>query len=60
MSSYPPVPAAGAVVFRFRGVHALVRECPMGAKYFDDEAFLSYKAMLERDFTRRAKDEWFT
>lgn len=40
--------------------HACVRECPMGAKYFDDEAFLSHKAMLERDFTRRAKDEWFT
>lgn len=40
--------------------HACVRECPMGAKYFDDEAFLSHKAMLERDFERRAKDEWFT
>ncbi len=40
--------------------HACVRECPVDAKYFDDPAFLSHKAMLERDFTRRAKDEWFT
>lgn len=40
--------------------HACVRECPMGAKSFADEAFLSHKAMLERDFGRRAKDEWFT
>ncbi len=39
--------------------HACVRECPVDAKYFDDEAFLSHKAMLERDFARRAKDEWF-
>ena len=40
--------------------HACVRECPMGAKYFDDPAFLSHKAMLERDFTRRAEAKWFT
>ena len=40
--------------------HACVRECPAGAKYFDDEAFLSHKAMLERDFTRRAETVWFT
>ncbi len=40
--------------------HACVRECPVNAKYFDDEAFLSHKAMLERDFQRRAKNEWFT
>lgn len=40
--------------------HACVRECPVGAKYFDDEAFLSHKAMLERDFTRRAETKWFT
>ncbi len=39
--------------------HACVRECPVGAKYFDDEAFLSHKAMLERDFTRRAETKWF-
>lgn len=40
--------------------HACVRECPMGAKYFDDEAFLSHRAMLEKNYGRRAKDEWFT
>lgn len=40
--------------------HACVRECPMGAKYFDDESFLSHKAMLERDFQRRAESKWFT
>ena len=39
--------------------HACVRECPMGAKYFDDPAFLSHKAMLERDFQRRAEAKWF-
>jgi len=39
--------------------HACVRACPMGAKYFDDPAFLSHKAMLERDFARRARCEWF-
>ena len=40
--------------------HACVRECPMGAKYFDDEAFLSHKAMLEQNFQRRAETKWFT
>ena len=39
--------------------HACVRECPMGAKYFDDEAFLSHRAMLERDYMRRAEPQWF-
>lgn len=39
--------------------HACVRECPVGAKYFDDPAFLSHKAMLERDFQRRAEAKWF-
>ena len=39
--------------------HACVRNCPTGAKYFDDEAFLSHKAMLERDYTRRAEDKLF-
>ena len=39
--------------------HACVRNCPTGAKYFDDEAFLSHKAMLERDYTRRAEDKIF-
>jgi hypothetical protein len=31
----------------------------MGAKYFDDPAFLSHKAMLERDYQRRAEAKWF-
>ncbi len=39
--------------------HACVRECPMGAKFFDDPAFLSHKAMLERDFRRPAESVWF-
>ncbi len=39
--------------------HACVKNCPVGAKSFDDEAFLSHKAMLERDFTRRAENEIF-
>ena len=39
--------------------HCCVRECPVGAKYFDDEAFLSHKEMLERDYTRRAESVWF-
>lgn len=39
--------------------HACVKECPVGAKYFDDEAFLSHKAMLERDFMRRAENQIF-
>ena len=39
--------------------HACVRACPMSAKYFDDPAFLSHKAMLERDFRRRAQSVWF-
>ena len=39
--------------------HSCVRNCPTGAKYFDDEAFLSHKAMLERDYTRRAEDKIF-
>ena len=39
--------------------HACVRICPTGAKYFDDEAFLSHKAMLERDYQRRAEPKLF-
>ena len=39
--------------------HACVRGCPEGAKYFDDEAFLSHRAMLERDYTRRAESKLF-
>lgn len=34
--------------------HACVKNCPTGAKYFDDEAFLSHKAMLEQTYARRA------
>ena len=30
---------------------ACVRCCPMGAKFFDDAAFLSHVAMLEQNFT---------
>ena len=40
--------------------HSCVRNCPTGAKYFDDPAFLSHRAMLERDYTRRAEDKIFT
>ena len=39
--------------------HSCVKNCPEGAKYFDDEAFLSHKAMLERDYTRRAENALF-
>ncbi len=34
---------------------ACVVKCPTGAKYFDDPAFLSHKAMLEANYTRRAE-----
>lgn len=39
--------------------HACVRNCPTGAKAFDDAAFLSHRAMLERDYTRRAESKVF-
>lgn len=39
--------------------HACVKGCPQEAKFFDDEQFLSHKGMLERDYTRRAKCEFF-
>lgn len=35
--------------------HACVKRCARHAKYFDDEAFLSHQAMLERDFAHRAE-----
>ena len=35
------------------------KRCKAIAKYFDDPAFLSHKAMLERDFRRRAQSVWF-
>lgn len=34
-------------------------KCPEKALYFNDTAFLSHKAMLERDFMRRAEPEFF-
>lgn len=39
--------------------HACVNKCPEKAKYFDDPPFLSHKAMLEKNFQRRAKTEIF-
>ena len=39
--------------------HACVNKCPEGAKYFDDPAFLSHKAMLEKNFQRRADTLFF-
>lgn len=38
---------------------ACVKACPEKAKYFDDAAFLSHVAMLENNYTRRAKNEVF-
>ena len=38
---------------------ACVRFCPQGARAFLDEAFLSHKAMLEKNYTRRAGTEVF-
>ena len=39
--------------------HRCIRSCPTGAKYFDDPAFLSHRAMLEQNYTRRAEPVWF-
>lgn len=39
--------------------HACVKGCPCHAKYFDDPAFLSHKAMLENEFQRMAPIEVF-
>ncbi len=40
--------------------HACVRGCPVLAKQFDDAAFLSHRAMLERDYAgREASSELF-
>ena len=36
-----------------------IRECPSGAKYFDDEAFLSHRAMLEQNYIRRRENEFY-
>lgn len=38
---------------------ACVRRCPTGAKYFDDPAFLSHKAMLEQEYTAPKHNELF-
>lgn len=52
-----------ANVFETPGVcikcQACVAKCPAGAKYFDDPAFLSHKAMLEQNYLRRAEAELF-
>ncbi len=40
--------------------HACIKGCPKDAKYFDDEAFLSHRAMLEQTYgARRAEPQWF-
>ena len=39
--------------------HACVRKCPYGAKYFDNEDFLSHVDMLEKHFTARREPELF-
>lgn len=39
--------------------HACVRHCPRGARFFNDPAFLSHKAMLEQNFQRRVEAELF-
>lgn len=36
-----------------------VRKCTRGAKYFDDPAFLSHVAMLERDFREPKENQMF-
>lgn len=38
---------------------ACVRKCPKGAKYFDDEAFLSHRAMLLKNYIGRKENEFF-
>jgi len=38
---------------------ACVKKCPEKAKYFDDPAFLSHIAMLEKNYLRRAVPEIF-
>lgn len=47
----------------FQGIcikcQACVKQCPQGALYFDDPAFLSHVAMLEKHFSRRRKPEVF-
>lgn len=38
---------------------ACIKYCAEGAKYFDDEAFLSHKAMLEQNYQRRVENQFF-
>lgn len=38
---------------------ACIRKCPKQARYFDDEAFLSHKQMLEQNFTIEKETEFF-
>ena len=38
---------------------ACIKICPVHAKYFDDEAFLSHVRMLEENYTRPAENEVF-
>lgn len=38
---------------------ACVRDCPEGARYFDDEAFLSHVRMLKKNFTEPKKNKLF-
>lgn len=38
---------------------ACVRHCPVQAKYFEDTDFLSHVAMLEQNYSRRAKNMLF-
>lgn len=53
----------GSDVSRVSGIcikcHACVTLCPVGAKYFDDPAFLSHAAMLDKEYSRRAENEFF-
>lgn len=37
--------------------HACIAICPVGAKYFDDPAFFSHVAMLEKTYTEPASSE---
>ncbi len=36
-----------------------IHTCPNGAKYFDDERFLSHVAMLEQNYTRPMENQFF-
>ena len=38
---------------------ACIKKCPVKAKYFDDEAFLSHVKMLENNYTERKENRFF-